>query len=235
MRERFQARGGIAEGTAPLIRQVLQGALAMRRNKRPAFHRTHPPADPDRRQVIEEGFDHPRIRRLDAAVAEVKTVGVPRLFQELLRLLKQAGFKLVIVTNQSGIGRGYFGECEFWAVQKEFERQAGGDLIDATYFCTDTPESASERRKPNPGMLLEAANDLGIDVPESYMIGDKLTDIEAGIRAGVKASILVSLDAPESPPTSEETIVVRDLRQAAEIILAGQSRLVWGGKRARRR
>jgi D-glycero-D-manno-heptose 1,7-bisphosphate phosphatase len=144
--------------------------------------------------------------------------------QELLRRLKQAGFKLVVVTNQSGIGRGYFGECEFWAVQKELERQAGGDLIDATYFCADTPESASERRKPNPGMLLEAANDLGIDLPESYMIGDKVTDIEAGIRAGVKASILVSSDAPESPPTSEEAIVVRDLRQVTEIILGGQSR-----------
>ena len=144
--------------------------------------------------------------------------------QELLRRLKQAGFKLVIVTNQSGIGRGYFGEHEFWAVQKEFERQAGIDLIDATYFCPDTPENATERRKPNPGMLLEAADDLGIDLSQSYMIGDKDRDLEAGLRAGVKASILVSSDAPGSPPTSEEAIVVRDLRQAAEIVLAGQFR-----------
>ena len=144
--------------------------------------------------------------------------------QELLRRLKQAGFKLVIVTNQSGIGRGYFGEHEFWAVQKEFERQAGIDLIDATYFCPDTPENATERRKPNPGMLLEAADDLGIDLSQSYMIGDKDRDVEAGLRAGVKASILVSSDAPESPPTSEEAIVVRDVRQAAEIILAGKFR-----------
>jgi D-glycero-D-manno-heptose 1,7-bisphosphate phosphatase len=68
-------------------------------------------------------------------------------------------------------------------------------------------------------MLLEAADDLGIDLSQSYMIGDKDRDVEAGIRAGVKASILVSSDALESPPTSGEAIVVRDLRQAAEIIL----------------
>jgi D-glycero-D-manno-heptose 1,7-bisphosphate phosphatase len=134
--------------------------------------------------------------------------------QESLRRLKQAGFKLVIVTNQSGIGRGYFGEREFWAVQKELERRAGGGLIDATYFCPDTPENAGERRKPNPGMLLE-----GIDLPESYMIGDKVTDIEAGIRAGVKAAILVSSAALESLSASGATFVVRDLLEAAEIIL----------------
>jgi D-glycero-D-manno-heptose 1,7-bisphosphate phosphatase len=139
--------------------------------------------------------------------------------QELLRQLKAAGFKVVIVTNQSGIGRGYFGEHEFWAVQKEFEHQVGGDLIDATYFCPDTPENASERRKPNPGMLLEAANDLGIDLTESYMIGDKVTDVEAGVRAGVKASILVSPGAPEKLSASAAAFVVGDLREAEQIIL----------------
>jgi D-glycero-D-manno-heptose 1,7-bisphosphate phosphatase len=144
--------------------------------------------------------------------------------QELLRQLKKAGFKLVIVTNQSGIGRGYFGEREFVAVQKEFERQVGGDLIDATYFCPDTPENASERRKPNPGMLLEAANDLGIDLAESYMIGDKVTDVEAGVRAGVKASILVSPGAREKLSASGAAFVVRDLLEAAQMILAGQFR-----------
>jgi D-glycero-D-manno-heptose 1,7-bisphosphate phosphatase len=153
--------------------------------------------------------------------ADVKLIGG---VQELLHQLKEAGFKLVIVTNQSGIGRGYFGEREFWAVQKEFERQVGDNLIDATYFCPDTPENASERRKPNPGMLLEAANDLGIDLTESYMIGDKVTDTEAGVRAGVKASILVSPGAPKKLSASGAAFVVRDLRAAAQIILAGQFR-----------
>ena len=83
---------------------------------------------------------------------------------ELLPRLKNAGFKLIIVTNQSGIGRGYFTEEDFWAVQQELQKQLGADVIDATYFCADTPQQESERRKPNPGMLLEAATDLSIDL-----------------------------------------------------------------------
>ncbi len=77
----------------------------------------------------------------------------------LLPKLKEAGFKLVIVTNQTGIGRGYFTEEDFWSVQRELEKQLGAGVIDATYFCADTPQNGSERWKPNPGMLLEAARD----------------------------------------------------------------------------
>ena len=87
-----------------------------------------------------------------------------RALANCFQKLKKAGFKLIIVTNQSGIGRGYFTEEDFWAVQHELEKQLGPGVIDATYFCADTPENASERRKPNPGMLLEAARELGIDL-----------------------------------------------------------------------
>src|ERR1700676_5592305 len=93
--------------------------------------------------------------------------------RQLLPKLKEAGFKIIIVTNQSGIGRGYFTEEDFWAVQQELQKQLGADVIDATYFCADTPQQESERRKPNPGMLLEAATDLSIDLDQSYMVGDK--------------------------------------------------------------
>src|SRR5438132_6520292 len=64
---------------------------------------------------------------------------------KLLPKLKAAGFKIVIVTNQSGIGRGYFTEEDFWAVQRELENQLGPGIIDATYFCADTPQNESER------------------------------------------------------------------------------------------
>jgi D-glycero-D-manno-heptose 1,7-bisphosphate phosphatase len=117
---------------------------------------------------------------------------------ELLPRLKNAGFKLIIVTNQSGIGRGYFTEEDFWAVQHELQKQLGAGIIDATYFCADTPQQESERRKPNPGMLLEAATDLSIDLDQSYMVGDKASDAEAGIRAGVRATILFGINAASS-------------------------------------
>jgi D-glycero-D-manno-heptose 1,7-bisphosphate phosphatase len=139
----------------------------------------------------------------------------------LLPELRKAGFKLIIVTNQSGIGRGYFTEKDFWAVQRELEKQLGPGVIDATYFCADTPQNASDRRKPNPGMLLQAAEELGIDLKQSYMVGDKRSDAEAGIRAGVKATILFGKDAASDPMETEATMVAKDFREVAQFILGG--------------
>jgi D-glycero-D-manno-heptose 1,7-bisphosphate phosphatase len=135
--------------------------------------------------------------------------------------LRKAGFKLIIVTNQSGIGRGYFTEEDFWAVQRELEKQLGPGVIDATYFCADTPQNASERRKPNPGMLLEAARELGVDLGQSYMVGDKASDAEAGIRAGVKATILFGTDASGGLAGAGATLVAKDFREVAQFILGG--------------
>jgi D-glycero-D-manno-heptose 1,7-bisphosphate phosphatase len=144
------------------------------------------------------------------------------LLEDVARLLpelRKAGFKLIIVTNQSGIGRGYFTEQDFWAVQHELEKQLGPGVIDATYFCADTPQNASDCRKPNPGMLLQAAGEWGIDLKQSYMVGDKLSDAEAGIRAGVKATILFGKDATSDPMETEATMVAKDFREVAQFIL----------------
>ena len=138
---------------------------------------------------------------------------------KLLPKLKAAGFMLVIVTNQSGIGRGYFTEEDFWSVQHELEKQLGAGVIDATYFCTDTPQNESERRKPNPGMLLEAAQELSIDLKQSYMVGDKVSDTQAGIRAGVRATILYGSDAERGPAESDATFVAKDFHEVVEFIL----------------
>jgi D-glycero-D-manno-heptose 1,7-bisphosphate phosphatase len=139
----------------------------------------------------------------------------------LLPELRKAGFKLIIVTNQSGIGRGYFTEEDFWAVQRELERQLGPRVIDATYFCADTPQNASDRRKPNPGMLLEAAGEWGIDLKQSYMVGDKPSDTEAGIRAGVKATILFGTDAASDSTETGTTFVAKTFCEVAQFILGG--------------
>jgi D-glycero-D-manno-heptose 1,7-bisphosphate phosphatase len=138
---------------------------------------------------------------------------------ELLPRLKNAGFKLIIVTNQSGIGRGYFTEEDFWAVQQELQKQLGADVIDATYFCADTPQQESERRKPNPGMLLEAATDLSIDLDQSYMVGDKASDAEAGIRAGVRATILFGSNAASGAMESGASLIAKDFGEVVEFIL----------------
>ncbi|HEY4781269.1 MAG TPA: HAD family hydrolase [Chthoniobacterales bacterium] len=133
-----------------------------------------------------------------------------------LKQLREHGFKLVIVTNQSGIGRGYFEEETFWKVQAAFEQQVGPDIIDATYFCADHPDEATDRRKPGPGMLIEAANDLGLNLAACFMVGDSASDVEAGLRAGVKATILIGTKEKEP---REGVWMAGNFSEAVEIIL----------------
>lgn len=140
---------------------------------------------------------------------------------ELLPKLKNAGFKLVVITNQSGIGRGHFTEEAFRRVQAELENQIGPGMIDATYFCADTPENATDRRKPGPGMLLEAARDLALSLSESYMVGDKAIDAEAGNRAGVKATILIQAEDAGNESASCATTIAKNFHEVVKFILGG--------------
>jgi D-glycero-D-manno-heptose 1,7-bisphosphate phosphatase len=140
--------------------------------------------------------------------------------KEGLRLLSAAGFKLVIVTNQSGIGRSFFTEKDFWTVQARLEALLDEGLITATYFCPDHPERASDRRKPAPGMLREAAQDLDLSLGNSFMIGDKESDIEAGLNAGVKAGIWITT-APSTRFADRKNVwVAPDFQSAVKLILA---------------
>ena len=109
------------------------------------------------------------------------------------------GFALIIATNQSGIGRGLFGEAEFAALMEwmKGEFAAHGAPIDAVYHCPDHPTEGqgiyrrdSDWRKPGPGMLLQAAADLALDLARSWCVGDKMSDIEAGRAAGVGTLVL---------------------------------------------
>lgn len=105
---------------------------------------------------------------------------------QALRRLKDAGFLAIVITNQSGIGRGLFTEAQYQAVHREMLRQIGDKLIDAAYYCPDLPDVPSTRRKPEPGMVLEAAADFDLDLEQSVFIGDKCIDIECGRRAGTR-------------------------------------------------
>jgi D-glycero-D-manno-heptose 1,7-bisphosphate phosphatase len=104
--------------------------------------------------------------------------------------LRAAGFAIVVVSNQSGIGRGMFTDEQYQAVQAEFLRQAGSGRIEASYYCPDAPGVPSTCRKPEPGMLLQAARDLDLDLAASWIVGDKAADVECGRRAGTR-TILV--------------------------------------------
>ncbi len=134
-----------------------------------------------------------------------------------LRRLHQAGFATVIVSNQSGIGRGWITEAQYRAVEREFLSQVGAGLIDATYFCPDAPDSPSTHRKPEPGMLLDAAKDLELDLARSWLVGDKSSDIECGRRAGTH-TILV-LTGYGAQQKCQPDFTVADAAEAVSAIL----------------
>ena len=135
-----------------------------------------------------------------------------------LRRLKDAGYKIIVITNQSGIGRGFFSETQYHAIEGEVLRQIGSDLIDATYFCPDVPGQPSRCRKPAPGMILDAARDLHVDLARSFFIGDKEIDVECGHNAGVRA-IRVRTGFDKATDGSRADWVAEDFAAAAQIIL----------------
>lgn len=115
------------------------------------------------------------------------------------------GFALVMVTNQSGIARGKFSEDQFMYLTEWMDWSlADRDVdFDGIYFCPHHPEAAIEEyrqvcdcRKPQPGMLLQAQQELNIDMAASYMVGDKPEDMQAAIAAGVGTKVLVRTGKP---------------------------------------
>lgn len=124
---------------------------------------------------------------------------------EAMAELKKMGFALVLVTNQSGIARGMFTEDQFMHLTEWMDWSlADRDVdLDGIYFCPHHPEAVVEElrqncdcRKPQPGMLLSAQQELHIDMAASYMVGDKIEDMMAGAAAGVGKKVLVRTGKP---------------------------------------
>jgi len=132
--------------------------------------------------------------------------------------LRERGYKIFIVTNQSGIARGYFSEEQYRAVEREVCRQLGENLIDATYFCPHRPDQACDCRKPAPGLVLRAASEHHLDLRRSFFIGDKDSDMQCGRSAGVK-SILVHTGYGEAADAGAADFVVPDIATAANLII----------------
>jgi D-glycero-D-manno-heptose 1,7-bisphosphate phosphatase len=136
---------------------------------------------------------------------------LPGIF-DLCELAMRLGYRLVVITNQAGIGRGYYSEADYlhltdWMVQQFHER---GIVIDRVYHCPYHPTAGigeyrqdSFYRKPNPGMLLTARDELGLDLSRSVLVGDKDSDIEAGAAAGVKSNIKLVPSGKHDPAKLE--------------------------------
>ena len=146
--------------------------------------------------------------------------GVP----QALRRLRDAGFLLVVVTNQSAIARGWLTEGKLALIHAELDRRlrADGAAVDAYYHCPHLPDGTvaeyareCDCRKPAPGLLLRAAQDWGIELSRSYAVGDSERDIEAGRRAGCFAILI----GGRAPAQSRAQAHAADLAGAADIIL----------------
>jgi D-glycero-D-manno-heptose 1,7-bisphosphate phosphatase len=113
---------------------------------------------------------------------------------EAVRRLRSGGYRVVVVSNQAGVARGFYGAEQVHAVHARIDRllAAEGEAVDGYYFCPHHPDFGGpcRCRKPEPGMLLDAARDLGLDLGASWMVGDRLSDVEAGIRAGARGILV---------------------------------------------
>ncbi|MBI3849801.1 MAG: HAD family hydrolase [Verrucomicrobia bacterium] len=112
---------------------------------------------------------------------------------QALKRLQNAGFLLFIVTNQSGVGRGYFTMAEVEKVHAHLLKQLARDGVRITkiYIAPEAPDQPSRGRKPSPQFLFDARDESGLDLSQSYLIGDKLIDLECGWNAGLKKCLLV--------------------------------------------
>ncbi len=139
-----------------------------------------------------------------------------------LRAMRNLGLRLVIVTNQSGVGRGYFDVVQLEAVHFRLKELLAieGVSLDGIYYCPHTPEDKCNCRKPRPGMLLQASKDLGFEPSQAVVIGDKALDIELGQNLGAN-TVLVRTGygtQVEASGTAKASYVANNLADAAQFI-----------------
>ena len=139
---------------------------------------------------------------------------------EACRYFQTLGYKLIIITNQSGIARGYYQEEDFhilteWMLTK-FDNQSI-DILDV-FFCPHGPKSTCECRKPRPGMLIEAQDKYNIDMEYSWMIGDKEVDMRAANAAGIINTVLVRSGHDIDERGSKAKFILKSINESIQII-----------------
>ncbi len=143
---------------------------------------------------------------------------------ESLKLLKENGWSVIVITNQSAIGRGYAAKEvieEIMAKMISEVQAAGGDILDV-FYCPHTPEDECICRKPKPDLFNQAAEKYGIDLSDKWYIGDKLSDVEAAKSASMKAILIRGGKEVKGLSVSEDdaAAIVSDLAEAIEFIMA---------------
>jgi D-glycero-D-manno-heptose 1,7-bisphosphate phosphatase len=152
---------------------------------------------------------------------------------QAIRLLKDAGFMVIVVTNQSGVARGYYDEAAISRLHRHMDAELArfGAVIDAYYFCPHHPEhgigeykKTCECRKPLAGMLFQAAEDFSLDLTGCYIIGDRVADVEAGLKAGcIPLMVRTGYGVVESVKLPADVHVYDDLLSAVRAIV-GEAR-----------
>ena len=139
---------------------------------------------------------------------------------EACNYFQSIGYKLIIITNQSGIARGYYQEEDFHILTKwmlvQFKNQAV-DILDV-FFCPHGPKSTCQCRKPQPGMLLEARDKYGINMEDSWLVGDKETDIDAANAAGINNTILVKSSSSVDKMSTKSKFILESIKESTQII-----------------
>lgn len=149
---------------------------------------------------------------------------------EAIRKINEAGYLAIVVSNQAGIAYGMYGMDDVKKVENKIRELLAPAKIDAFYYCPHHPEKGvipeytidCSCRKPKPGMLLQSAADFDVDLSQSFMIGDRLSDIHAGDAAGVKASVMVLTGHGHkelAKAQQEGQIVKDDILRAVEYLL----------------
>lgn len=150
---------------------------------------------------------------------------------EAIRILNEAGFLVIVVTNQSGVGRGYYDMEAVHALHRFIDAELArcGASVDAWYVCPHHPENGIGEyrcdcycRKPMPGMLIEAAERFDIDLPSSFMVGDKMADVETALKAGCRPIMVeTGYGAEHGAKLPEGVPLCLDLSEAVERIIKG--------------
>jgi D-glycero-D-manno-heptose 1,7-bisphosphate phosphatase len=138
---------------------------------------------------------------------------------EGLRSMYERGCRLVVITNQSGIGRGLFSHRRLLEIHDRLRQmvESTGARLEGIYYCPHTPDDGCDCRKPGLALFREAASELGFDASSAVVIGDKISDVEFGRRAGA-ATILVGANSSDLVSEARPDFVAADLIQAATFI-----------------
>jgi D-glycero-D-manno-heptose 1,7-bisphosphate phosphatase len=184
----------------------------------------------DRDGVVNEMIYYPEHGIVDAPFTAAQFRLLPHV-AEAMKTFHEGGFKVIVVSNQPGIAKGHFSEATFGEIREKMRRELeiAGASVDGEFYCLHHPEAKVSRfkadcacRKPKPGLLQQAAETMDVDIGKSWMIGDGLTDIEAGKMAGCRTILLGRIKC-ELCQMMEQTdarpdFVAADLNEAARII-----------------